>query len=200
MSAVKLDYAFPVSKNGLFETGYKGIFRGIDPDFKTSGFINNVYVINKAVSNIFNFDEQVHVGYALYSSSFGGVEDKAWKYDLGLRAEEVVNHGNTQNNSTKFSNQYLKLFPRASLMYHKKPDEYWKLSYGKRINRPGLGQLNPFVDITDSLNPHGGNTNLKPEIIHAIEWGFNKEWSKLSFSSNLFYRYAINTIRHFLEL
>jgi len=200
VSAVKLDYTIPVSKNGLLETGYKGIFRGIKADFQTSDLINNTYVINKAVSNVFNFNEQVHAGYALYSSSFGGANDKTWKYDLGVRAEEVLNHGNTQNNSTKFSNQYLKLFPTASLLYYTQPEEYWKLSYGKRINRPGLGQLNPFVDITDSLNPHSGNPNLKPEIIHAIEWGFNKEWSKYSFSSNLFYRYAINTIRQYVEL
>jgi outer membrane receptor protein involved in Fe transport len=85
-------------------------------------------------------------------------------------------------------------------LYYINPQTYWKLSYGKRINRPGLGQLNPFTDVTDALNPHSGNPNLKPEITHNLELGFNKEWNNFSLSSNLFYRYALNTIRQFAQL
>jgi outer membrane receptor protein involved in Fe transport len=199
-SSAKLDYAFPVSEKGLIETGYKGIYRSINADFQTSDLISNVYVVNVAASNFFKYHEQVHAVYALYSSSFGAKATPDWKYEVGLRAEQVLNDGNTQNNSTTFSNQYLKLFPTADLIYYNKPEEYWKLSYGKRINRPDLGQLNPFTDITDSLNAHSGNPNLKPEIIHSLELGYNKEWSNYSLSSNLFYRYAINTIRQFSQL
>jgi len=200
VSAAKMDYAFPVSKKALIETGYKGIFRSIRADFQTSDLLNNVYVINTAASNIFNFKEQVHAAYILYSSSFGTAANQNWKYELGLRAEQVFNNGHTQNSSTKFTNQYLKLFPTASLVYYTQPETYWKLSYGKRINRPGLGQLNPFTDITDSLNPHSGNPVLKPEIIHALELGYNKEWHNCSVSSNIFYRYSLNTIRQYAVL
>ena len=200
ISSAKLDYAFPVSKNGQIETGYKGVYRNVTDDFKSAGLVNNVYVTDIGSSNIFKFNEQVHAAYMLYSSAFGKAENKNWKYNVGIRAEQAFNNGHTQNNSTKFTNQYLKLFPAASLVYYKTPTTYFKLSYGKRINRPGLGQLNPFKDITDSLNPHSGNPNLKPEIIHAIELGYNKEWSKWSLSSNLFYRYSINTIRQYAQL
>ena len=200
VSSAKLDYGFPISKNGQIETGYKGIYRSIDADFQSSDLMNNVYVINTAASNIFKFTEQVHAGYIQYSSSFGKGNNQNWKYDLGIRAEQVLNDGNTKSNSTKFTNSYLKFFPTASLVYYYKADEYWKISYGKRINRPGLGQLNPFTDITDSLNPHSGNRNLNPEIIHAIELGYNKEWEDYSLSANLFYRYATNTIRQYSQL
>jgi outer membrane receptor protein involved in Fe transport len=200
ISSAKIDYAFPVSKKVKIETGYKGILRHINADYETADLSNNAYVINTAASNIFNFTEQVHAVYALYSSSFGTAAKQNWKYDFGIRAEQVFNNGNTQNNSAKFTNQYLKLFPNASLVYYTQPQTYFKLSYGKRINRPGLGQLNPFTDITDSLNPHSGNPNLKPEIIHAVELGYNKEWNKTYFSSNIFYRYAVNTIRQYAQL
>ncbi len=200
ISTAKIDYTFPVSKKAQIEMGYKSIFRHINADYQTSDLLNNVYVLNTAASNIFNFNEQVHAAYVLYSSSFGTAAKQNWKYDLGIRAEQIFNNGNTQNNSTKFTNQYLKLFPNASLVYYTKPETYFKLSYGKRINRPGLGQLNPFTDITDSLNPHSGNPNLKPEIIHALEFGYNKEWGSASFSSNLFYRYAVNTIKQYAQL
>ncbi|MDB5277358.1 MAG: TonB-dependent receptor [Ferruginibacter sp.] len=200
VSTAKLDYAFPASKRAIIETGYKGIYRSIHADFQTSDLVNNIYVVNTGASNIFKFNEQVHAAYVQYSSSFGKTVTENWKYDVGVRAEQVLNDGNTQSNSTKFTNNYLKLFPTASLVYYHTADEYWKISYGKRINRPGLGQLNPFTDITDSLNPHSGNPNLKPEIIHAMELGYSKEWNKYSLSSNLFYRYAINTIRQYSQL
>ena len=50
------------------------------------------------------------------NSAFGKAESQHWKYDLGVRAEQVLNDGNTQNNSTKFTNSYLKLFPTASIV------------------------------------------------------------------------------------
>ncbi|MBZ5857685.1 TonB-dependent receptor domain-containing protein [Flavihumibacter profundi] len=200
VSTAKLDYAFPFTSNGKIETGYKGVFRRTDDDFQTSALINGDYIVNTAASDIFKFNEQVNALYALYSSGFGSPQNQKWKYDLGIRAEQTSNDGNTQKDSTKFTNQYLDFFPTASLIYYNKPEAYWKLSYGKRINRPGMGQLNPFVDITDSLNPHSGNPNLQPEIIHAIELGYNKEWSRYAVSTNLFYRYSINTIRQYSHL
>jgi outer membrane receptor protein involved in Fe transport len=200
VSNARLDYALPLSGNALLETGYKGIFRGLNADFETSDFINNGYVINTGASNIFKFREQVHAVYALYNTFSGTQENPKWKYSIGIRAEQVLNRGNTQNSSTSFKNQYLKVFPTASISYYTKLDAFWKLSYGKRINRPGLGQLNPFTDITDALNPHSGNPKLKPEIIHALELGYNKEWEKSSFSSALFYRYSLDAIRQYAQL
>ena len=196
LSNAKMDYAFPIASNGLLETGYKGTFRSIKSDFESSNKVGENYIINMASSNIFDFNEQVHAIYALYHSRLGGSENGKWKYDVGLRAENVNNAGKTQNNSTNFTNKYLKVFPTANLTYHINADDFWKLSYGKRINRPRLGQLNPFVDITDALNPHSGNPYLKPEIINAVELGYNTEWNSYSLSSNLFYRHSQNTIRN----
>jgi outer membrane receptor protein involved in Fe transport len=198
ISNAQLDHAFPIAKNGIFETGYKGIFRSIKNDYQFADKTDNDYVINPASTNIFNFHEQVHAAYVLFHSSIGNVERPKWKYDIGLRAENVDNNGKTQTQNVRFNNHYFKLFPTANLTYKINSNDFWKLSYGKRINRPRLGQLNPFVDITDILNPHSGNPNLKPEIIHALEVGYNKEWSLFDFSTNIFYRYSQNTIRSFL--
>ncbi len=199
ISNALLDYAFPIFKNGMIETGYKGTFRSVTNDYEASEKVGNAYNINLASSNIFKFNEQIHAVYALFHA-FTGTEDKPkWKYELGARIEQVNNNGNTNTNSTTIKNDYLKLFPTANISYVVKADEFWKLNYGKRINRPDLEDLNPFVDITDALNPHSGNPNLKPEIIQALELGYNKEWGKMTLSSNLFYRYSENTIRSFSQ-
>jgi outer membrane receptor protein involved in Fe transport len=94
----------------------------------------------------------------------------------------------------------VKFFPSASLQLNLEANQLIKFSYSKRINRPELDQLNPFMDIKDALNPHTGNPYLKPEIIHTSEISYNKEWSKNSFSGTFFYRNATNTIKQYSEL
>ncbi|URC12459.1 TonB-dependent receptor domain-containing protein [Flavobacterium sp. B183] len=195
-----VNYALPVSERTILETGYKGTFRFFDSDFQSADQKNGEYVVNPLASNGFKFNEQINAVYGMLNSYIGTKETPKWKYNLGLRAEQVSNNGKTQNNSDNFSNHYVKLFPSASLQLNLASDEFLKMSYSKRINRPDLDNLNPFIDITDALNPHGGNPYLKPEIIHIIETGYSKEWSKYSLSTNAFYRNATNTIRQYAEL
>ncbi|WP_289661917.1 TonB-dependent receptor domain-containing protein [Flavobacterium panacagri] len=192
-----LNYAFPIAAKSMIETGYKGTFRFFNSDFQSADLINNEYVVNPLVSTIFDFNEQINAVYGLWNSYSGSEENKKWKYNLGLRAEQVSNNGKTENGNDSFSNHYLKIFPSASVQLNLKSDEFLKLGYSKRINRPDLDDLNPFIDITDALNPHGGNPYLKPEIIHIVELSYNKEWDHYSFSGNAFYRNANNTIRQY---
>ena len=193
-----LDYTIPTSDMGVFETGYKGLFRTIKTDFLTADKLNNAYITNTGSSNIFNFNEQVQALYFQYhNTSTSKQKGASWNYATGIRAEQVNNNGETISQSTRFSNNYLKLFPTAHLAYNFNEKESIKLSYGKRINRPGLGQLNPFVDITDILSPHSGNPNLKPEIIDAYELSFNNGTPKLNFTTSLFIRHSVNAIRSF---
>jgi outer membrane receptor protein involved in Fe transport len=200
ISNAKVDFAFPLSSKATIETGFKGIFRSVKADFENSTNVNGTYIVNILNSTIFNYTENVQAIYVLYNSKFGNSETSNWKYNFGIRGEQVFNKGSAQNNSSNFKNKYLKLFPTASLTFNRTSDEYIKLSYSKRINRPSLGQLNPFTDITDALNPHSGNPGLKPEIIQAIELGYSKEGGKFSLSTNLFYRYSTNTIRQYSQL
>ncbi len=194
------DYSFPITEKSNIETGYKGTFRFFNSDFQSADYSNKEYVINPSSSNMFKFNEQINAVYGMLNSFLGNPENPKWKYNFGLRIEQVSNNGKTQNNSTEFSNSYLKSFPSASLQLNLKTDESLKISYSKRINRPELDQLNPFLDITDALNPHTGNPYLKPEIINIGELSYSKEWPKYSISTNGFYRNATNTIKQYSEL
>jgi outer membrane receptor protein involved in Fe transport len=192
-----VDYVFPVCSNATLGTGYKGMYRSLKNDYLTSNKVNNDYVVNPLASNIFDFNEQVHAAYIQYNAFIGEKVNPHWKYSAGLRAEQVFNNGKTIDKSTTFENQYLKLFPSANLIFYPKANQFIKLSYAKRINYPDAGQLNPFVDITDSLNHHTGNPNLQPEIIHSFELGYNKDWAKYSLDAIAFYRHSLNTIQQY---
>lgn len=193
----KVDYAKPISSSTTLETGYKGIYRANNIDFQNQTFIGSGYVKNPAVSNIFDFKEQIHAAYVQIKSE----PSASFKYDIGLRAEKVMNEGTSiSNSSISFQRDYFNLFPTANFAYFVNNSDFLKFSYSRRINRPGLGQLNPMIDITDSLNQHGGNPYLKPELVNAFEVGYNKEGEGWSLSSSAFYRLSNNIIRPFIDL
>ena len=193
----KLDYAKPISATTVLETGYKGIYRANNIDFQNQTFKSGSYVKNPALSNIFDFKEQIHAAYIQLKSE----PSSTFKYDIGLRAEKVVNEGTSiSNSSISFQRDYFNVFPTANLAYFVNKSDFLKFSYSRRINRPGLGQLNPMIDITDSLNQHGGNPYLKPELVNAFEVGYNKEGDGWSLSSSAFYRLSNNIIRPFIDL
>ena len=194
---VKFDYVKPISEKVKLETGYKGIFRSTNIDYQNQTFVSGSYVKNPALSNIFDFHEQVNAAYVQLKSE----PSKSLKYDIGLRAEHVNNTGTSVSNSSiSFERNYFNLFPTANVAYFLNTSDFLKFSYSRRINRPGLGALNPMIDITDSLNQHGGNPYLKPELVHAFEVGYNKEGEGWSLSSSAFYRLSNNIIRPFIEM
>lgn len=194
---VKVDYAKPIFSSATLETGYKGIYRANNIDFQNQTFIGSSYVKNPAVSNIFDFKEQIHAVYVQIKSE----PSASFKYDIGLRAEKVMNEGTSiSNSSISFQRVYFNLFPTANFAYFVNKVDFLKFSYSRRINRPGLGELNPMIDITDSLNQHGGNPYLKPELVNAFEVGYNKEGEGWSLSSSAFYRLSNNIIRSYIDL
>jgi outer membrane receptor protein involved in Fe transport len=195
-----IDYAQAISEHGSLETGYKGIARFLNSDFGRSNYVNNEYVKDPAYTNVFDFKEQIHAVYGQYTGWTGEKQDPKWKYSLGLRAEKVWNRGETVDESEKFKNEYFKLYPSVNIYYYTPQKNNVKLSYSRRINRPGLGQLNPFIDITDSLNQHGGNSKLKPELIHSLELGYYHQLQKATFSLTTFYRLKNNAILQYTRL
>ncbi len=197
ISNLKLDYTKPMSENSILETGYKGIFRANSINFQNQTNINGTYFKNSSLSNVFDFNEQIHAVYVQLKSK----PSNSFSYDVGLRAENVNNVGrSTSNSSISFQRNYFNIFPTANLAYFLNKSDFVKFSYSRRINRPGLGQLNPMIDITDSLNQHGGNPYLKPELVNAFEVGYSKDGEGWSLSSNAFYRLSNNIIRPFIDL
>ncbi|MDD2307403.1 MAG: TonB-dependent receptor [Prolixibacteraceae bacterium] len=200
MTIASVDYKQPVSDFGSIETGYKFTFRHLDADYQTQANVNGEYITNFQRSTIFKFREQIHALYAQYNAWVGSNERPKWKYDLGVRGEQVFNSGKTTDQSQDFNKQYFKLFPSANLVFYPVVSDFYRLSYSRRINRPGLGNLNPFVDITDSLNQHSGNPDLDPELINSFELAYNHDWKKASLSFAIFYRQTNNVIMPYLSV
>ncbi len=192
----RLDYSQKFEKITL-QTGYKATIRSAKNDFGQATELSNSYVDIAAQTGILNFNEYIHAAYAQINSKIGTDDDPKMEFAAGLRAESTNNHGTIISQDLEFNNQYLNLFPNASMIYHHNENREFQFNYSRRINRPRLGQLNPFTDITDSLSQRSGNPNLKPELTHSFEIGFGQRYSSITLSTKLFYRFSTNTILPF---
>lgn len=167
------DYVLPIGKNSRFEAGYRGNFQTNRTEFEI--------IPTSPYSNTLEYVENVN---ALYTQ-FGSKINK-FSYFLGLRFEDShieVNSFTANNFTTK---QYNNLFPSATLNYEFSQNTSFSFSYSKRINRPRGRFINPFSSYSSNINIFQGNPNINPSLTDAIDFGFLKKWSKITWSSSAY--------------
>jgi outer membrane receptor protein involved in Fe transport len=80
-------------------------------------------------------------------------------------------------------------------MYKPCEQSQMKLSYSRRIRRPGTQELNPFPVFFDQQNVFIGNPRLNPEYTDAFEVGLSKSGQYGSIQLSPFYRRTTDVIR-----
>ena len=187
---LQTDYTRPLAAKTKLESGLKETGRWLDRDFlvlKDDLGAGNWLPSN--LSNTFQFDEHVHAGYGVLSQSVG-------KFDLqaGLRAE-WANRNFELAGAQAIPYSYHSLFPSGVIMYKPGEQSQIKLSYSRRIRRPGTQELNPFPVFFDQQNVFIGNPRLNPEYTDAIEFSMSKSGQLGSLQLSPFYRHTTDIIR-----
>ncbi|MDB5263740.1 MAG: TonB dependent receptor [Adhaeribacter sp.] len=195
----QIDFTDPVGEDGRFDAGYKSIISTRDDDYQFEELdnLNQTWQNNPGISNNFIFDQQVHALYATYGNKFGKTS-----YQLGSRLEYTANKGVQKAlGITAPDTSYLNFFPSVFLTHELNKDNQVQISYSRRINRPGMWDLNPFIDVSDPLNPRGGNPALRPEFSNAFELSqihYGKNGSSLN--TTLFYRRTNDVIQRYRQI
>ena len=187
----QVDYVRPLTASTKLETGFKETERWLDRDFIVSkDALGDGNWLPSSLSNSFNFDEKVHAGYGVLSQSVG-------KFDLqgGLRAEFADRNFSLANSAEDFPYKYHSLFPSAIVNYKMSDASQIKVSYSRRIRRPGTQELNPFPVFFDQQNVFIGNPKLNPEYTDAFELGLSRSGSLGSIQFSPFYRHTTDVIR-----
>ncbi|MFC3416930.1 outer membrane beta-barrel family protein [Algoriphagus hitonicola] len=179
------DYIKPLDEDRKIEAGLKSNLRKFDNDYSYARLDeqSQEFVEDPAVSNVFLYEDQIHAGYFIYSNAGGKFE-----YTLGLRGEMTFVDTYLANTDERGSQEYFNFFPSVQTMYNLNDNHSLKFTYSRRIDRPTAWRLNPFPDITDSLNVRRGNPNLQPEMIDSFEFGHLANFDNSSFATNVFYR------------
>jgi iron complex outermembrane receptor protein len=187
ISVFQLDYIHPLNEDSKMETGLKSNLREFDNDYIYARFEETAqdFVEDPSISNRFIYNDQIHAAYFIYSKT-----SEKFDFTLGLRGEYTLVDTYLANTDESQTQEYVDFFPSIQSLYKFNEVHGLKLTYSRRIDRPTSWRLNPFPDITDSLNVRRGNPNLQPEMIHSLEFGHLANSEKSSFTTNLFYRHV----------
>jgi outer membrane receptor protein involved in Fe transport len=168
-STWQLDYVHPFKNKIKLETGLKLITRDALADYNSSVRYSQSekYITDNTNSDNFNYKQFVYGAYATLRFNI-----KKYSFRVGGRVERTVIDGDFVKSNTKVEQDYVTFMPSFFVSRKFSTIHTLSFSYNKRLTRPYIWDLNPFVNNTDSLNLNFGNPNLDPEIYHSLELGY----------------------------
>lgn len=166
-------YVRPLSNGGKLRLGYE--LNDQRPEQEVTllrGPSEGALAVVPGLSNRFEAHQTVH---ALYATLERPLTAKL-SGQAGLRLEQADIEIKDLTGGASASQDYFKAYPTAHLQYMLSETQTLRASYSRRIQRPQLVQLNPFVSYQDPLNLSSGNPDLEPQETDSFEamWQLRK--------------------------
>ncbi|MFL5746851.1 MAG: outer membrane beta-barrel protein, partial [Niastella sp.] len=192
---LQMDNIIPINKTTRFEGGAKAILRRASSDFQSQikyGETDN-YKINVANTDYFKYSQDVLSIYSMYN-----VKLKRSTFRFGARVEHTIVNGDFVASKKLVKTNYTTLLPNIQFTNKLNTATTLVFTYTKRLQRPYIWDLNPFVVNNDSLNITTGNPDLGPQTMHALSgqlrYGNGNTFSGIniegSYSGNKILQYA----------
>lgn len=187
---VKVEYMRPLPHGAKLVAGYQ---LDVDDDtFDVRGRLGNTAADAQplpALNNVFDANQSVHALYVTYERTFGRLTALP-----GLRVEEAVIDADQKTSGAKDSFSYFDVYPTFHLGY--KLDPKWSLSasFSRRVQRPDLESLNPFLIYNGPLSYSQGNVRLRPAVTESYEFGVEKRYKHADFQATAFFRNNHDTV------
>jgi outer membrane receptor protein involved in Fe transport len=171
----KVDFVEPLGFSTRIETGYQLYYQGMNYDFSGSDIASN---------NLFKYSEW-------RNSAYAGFVWNAGKF--GFQGTVRGEYSSIQVNKGKTSD-YLATLPSTNIQYKISSKQNVKFTYNRRINRPGVYDLNPFLKLNNNLNFSQGNPDLEPEYRNRLQLTYTLNLGSNFISPNLYYEMISNKI------
>lgn len=197
---IKLDYVHPFNDKFRLETGYEGRIMQADQNYTyyltqydNSGNLGTT--LDDRSSTHFVYTQQIHAAYATF----------AWKIStkfsslLGLRGEYSKIGGEDKNHSaaTPVDKTYWLLYPTLHLSYAISDMQSIQLSYSRRVRRPHMHVLNPYIDVREGNELSFGNPSVDPELTNSIELSYNFGIKSLNVFTSAYFRQTNNMMTRY---
>lgn len=185
------DYQTPIKKNQMLEFGGKGIFREVTSDYKflLAGPTGNYSTEINQPQGELTYHQNIAAAYSSYTYT----TKKRYTIKGGLRYEHTFIDASTKEGGPIGVGDYGVLVPSINASKTIKGTTF-KLAYNKRIQRPGLQQLNPNFNSANPQNITVGDPSLKPEITDNFELTLSKNIKKTFINASFFGRITNNAI------
>jgi hypothetical protein len=171
----KIDYVHPIGLSTRIETGYQLYYQKMSYDFRTN---------EQPIDNLFHYTE-------FRNSVYGGItfNHKKFGFQTMLRIENSNLSADSVTNPV-----YYCLLPSVNVQYKFSATHNLKLTYNRRINRPGIYDMDPYWKIGQNYDISQGNPDLKPEYRDRLQLTYTWNFGNNYFSPNIYYEYLSNKI------
>jgi outer membrane receptor protein involved in Fe transport len=193
---LQADYVLPISKVFKLEAGGKTIFRRINSDFNLfkpatgSPGDSTSFIFDPVNSNNYFYTQNVYAGYAVFTV----VLPKSYTLLIGSRLENTAITGDPINALQPalqpFTQNYDTYIPSLTIQKALTTTQTLKVTYSKRITRPSLTFLNPFLNQSNPSSESQGNPKLSPEIAQTVELNYNTYIGSSIINVSTYYRYV----------
>ena len=173
--SAKINYTLPLGMSAKFETGYQFYYQ------KMSYLFNINY---EESNNLFNYNELRNSVYAgiTYNLKKFGVQGLVRAENSHIMADSVT------------SPNYTCLLPSVNLQYKFSASHNLKLTYNRRINRPGIYDMDPYYKVGQYYDVSQGNPNLKPDYRDRIQLTYTWNFGSNYFSPYVYREYYTNRV------
>lgn len=201
-TTINLDYANPLSETTKLELGVQARLFNTDIGYASTGeSLNAQGVLRQTPSTDFDYTRDIYSAYASFSKKF-----EKWTYQIGARLESVTvdavaierEVASNDINTITFTNDYFEVYPSAFFTYTPSEKNSYQLSYSRRVDRPGIGQVNPIREWATPLLSAFGNINLEPQFTNSLEVNYTRQLKKGSVTGGVFYRLISDEINRAL--
>jgi outer membrane receptor protein involved in Fe transport len=197
-TVVNLDYTNPLNENTKLEVGAEARLFETNIDYNSTGLsvnplqddiTDNGDEFIGTPSTDFTYKRDIYSLYVTYGKTF----DK-WSYQVGARAETVAEDASALSRSENglennlFENDYFQVYPSAFVTYSPGEKNTYQMSVSRRVDRPGLQQVNPIREWSTPLVSSFGNTNLQPQFTNSVEFNYTRKLEKGSITAGAFFR------------
>ncbi|MGB0836824.1 MAG: TonB-dependent receptor domain-containing protein [Flavobacteriaceae bacterium] len=200
-SLINLDYVNPLGENMKLELGLESRINNTqnqnittqeDPVIEDS----RVIYVDRPNSS-FRYDREIYSAYVNFNQQL-----EKFSYQLGARFEQYLVDGNFQqgDDNQDYSDQIFSIYPSAYLNYNPSQKNNYQLSFSRRVDRPGIQQVNPIREWSTPLITSVGNPELDPQFTNSYEFNYTHNFEKGSFTTGLFYRYVTGNISRILNV
>lgn len=177
-TTINLDYVNPLDEKTKLELGAELRLRRTDNMYDTTSENLN--------DSEYSYDRDIYSLYATFGKSF-----EKWSYQIGARIEqyEVKAHFEQVGEpDADFTDEQFSIYPSAFIVYNPSEKNTYQLSFSRRVDRPGLGQINPIREWSTPLITSVGNPELLQQFTNSIEVNYTRRLKAGSITAGVFYR------------
>src|SRR5690606_16113316 len=99
-----------------------------------------------------------------------------------------------------FEDEIFTVYPSGFLSYTINDKNTLQLSYSRRVDRPGLNQINPIREFSTPQLISVGNQHLTPQFTNSLELNYTKQMEKGSITGGVFYRLIQDEINRSIDI